>query len=113
MKGAGPAAAWWKCLRAAVADEDAQRGRAFAGHQRIAGRRADGLVRKSALEQHPACGQPVNIRRLHPRVAAAAQQGLEVVHADEQDVEPACRWSALILPHGGRGQRRQQQGGAA
>mgnify|MGYP001090013640 CR=1 FL=1 len=65
---------------------DAQRGRAEPGHQRVPRRRADGLVAERALEQHAPRGKPVDVRRLDHRHAVAAEQGLEIVHADQQDV---------------------------
>ncbi len=87
---------------------DADGLRAQAGHQRVARRRADGLVAERPLEQHAARGQPVDVRRLDDRRAVAAQQRLEVVHADQQDVGPG---GGLDVAGANRRRRRHQRGG--
>lgn len=65
---------------------DARGGGAQAGEQGIAGWSANGLVTVRPLEQHPARGEPVHAGGLDDPIAIAAEQGLEIIHADELDV---------------------------
>ena len=65
---------------------NAQRGRPHAGEQRIARRRAHGLIAIRALEHHAASREPVDIRRLHNLVAVAAEHGLQIIDRYEKDV---------------------------
>ncbi len=65
---------------------DAEGLRAQAGHERVAGGGADGLVAIRGLEEHAAPGEAVGVGRFGEAVAIAAEGGLQIVHADEQDV---------------------------
>jgi len=65
---------------------DPQRLRAQPGHQGIAGGRAHRLIAVGAVESQRAGGEGVNVRRLRVGVAVAAEDGLEVIDADEQHV---------------------------
>jgi len=70
---------------------DADGLRAQAGHERVARRGAYGLVGERPLKQHAPGRQPVDARRADQRRAVAAQEWLEVVHANQQDVRFLCR----------------------
>ena len=83
---------------------DPERLWAKAREEGVAGRRADGLVAIGAVEAQGARGEAVDVRGFRIRVAVAAEDGFEVVDADEEDVGAGGR--------GGREERggREQQG---
>jgi hypothetical protein len=64
---------------------------AEAGEQRITRGGAHSLVAVGQVEPHAARGEAVRVGRLHRGVSVAAEQRLEVIHADEEDVGFLCR----------------------
>ena len=60
--------------------------RAQTGQQRIAGRCTNGLIAIGPLELHTSRGEAIDVWRLHDLVAVTAEQRLQVIDADEQDI---------------------------
>ncbi|MEQ1749325.1 MAG: hypothetical protein ABL974_07870 [Prosthecobacter sp.] len=52
--------------------------------------RAQRLLHIAALEDHAALRQCIEVRRLHRRVAIAAELRAHVVAGDEEDIGPLC-----------------------
>src|SRR5678815_1289122 len=75
---------------------NAERRRTATGHQRVAGRRTDGLVAIRALEDDAASSESLKVGRLDRLVAVAAEHRLEVIDADQEDVGlfGGARWDA-------------------
>ena len=71
--------------------EDAGGGRVTAAEHGDARGRAKSLLHVAALKDQPACGEAVEVRGLHDRVAVAAKLRPHVIGSDEQDVGPRCR----------------------
>ena len=65
---------------------DTERLRAKAREEGVARGRADCLIAVSAVEAQRARGETVNVRGFRQRVAVGAEDGFEVVDADEEDV---------------------------
>ena len=62
--------------------------RSQAGQERRAARIADRILHIGPLEAHAAFRQPVDVRRLHRRVAVTAERVAQIIHGDEQNVRP-------------------------
>lgn len=61
-------------------------GGARAGQESVSGRGADRLIAVSALENNAALGEAVNIRSANGSFAITAEQRLQVIHANEENI---------------------------
>ena len=85
--------------------------RSKAREEGVAGRRADGLVAIRAVEAQGSRGETVDVRGFRIRIAVAAEDGFEVVDADEEDVGAGGRGSREECGRRGEQGEEEEAGG--
>jgi hypothetical protein len=84
---------------------NAERLRAKAGQQRISRRRTHGLVAVSPFETRTTGSKTIDVGRLHHLIAITAQDRLEIVNANQQDIRPLgghCLYAKTSQPQDAR-----------